>query len=366
MTLLHWILYISMALLAYCYLFYPLIVLTLARLLPKPVKKGDDTPMVTVLIPAHNEAKIIRRKIENTLALNYPAGRMETLLISDGSSDGTEKIAASCAGPGVTVIAHPERQGKLKALLSALPQAKGDVFVFSDASGMLRTDALREMISNFSDPAVGCVCGYYRSPALAQRGEDGELAYWDYEFAIKQAESRFSTLLGATGAMYAVRRSAFVPPDPGTINDDFVIPALVTLNGFRTVLEDRAVVDDCDPRMGDFKRRVRVAAGNWQQLFYLPGLLSPRRPIVCWQFVSHKLLRMASPLLVIAALAAMIAVSPWPALALLGIMALAAVPWGRGALGAVSAAVRKFIAVNAAGLCGMARFFAGSKALKWD
>jgi cellulose synthase/poly-beta-1,6-N-acetylglucosamine synthase-like glycosyltransferase len=321
---------------------------------------------VTVLIPAHNEAKIIGRKIENTLALDYPADRMEALLISDGSSDGTDKIAASYAGAGITAIAFPERRGKLKALLEALPRASGDVLVFSDASGMLRPDALREMVSNFADPRVGCVCGYYRSPALAKRGEEGELAYWDYEFAIKRAESRFSTLLGATGAMYAVRRKAFIPPDPDTINDDFVIPALVTLNGLRTVLEERSIVDDCDPRMGDFKRRVRVAAGNWQQTFSLRRLLSPLRPLVCWQFVSHKLLRMVSPLLMIAALASMTAVLPRLAAALATIMALAAIPWGRGESRAVHAAVKKFIEANAAGLCGMGLFFVRPKALKWD
>lgn len=366
MTFLHWVLMISAGLIIYCYFIYPCVVFLLARLFPRPVRKGDETPMVTVLIPAHNEAMIIRRKIENTLALDYPPGRMEALLISDGSDDGTEKIAASRAGPGVTVIAFPERRGKLKALLAALPRARGDIFVFSDASGMLRPDALREMVSNFADPRVGCVCGYYRSPALARRGEEGELVYWDYEFAIKRAESRFSTLLGATGAMYAVRRAAFTPPDPDTINDDFVIPALVTLNGFRTVLEERAVVDDCDPRMGDFKRRVRVAAGNWQQAFSLPGLLSLRKPLVCWQFVSHKLLRMASPLLMIVALASMVAVSPRLAAALAALMALAIVPWRRGGLSAVRAAGRKFIEANAAGLCGMALFFIRPGALKWN
>jgi cellulose synthase/poly-beta-1,6-N-acetylglucosamine synthase-like glycosyltransferase len=322
--------------------------------------------MVTVLIPAHNEAKIIRRKIENTLALDYPEGRMEVLLISDGSDDGTDEIAASFSGPGVTAIAYPERRGKLKALLAALPRARGDILVFSDASGMLRPAALREMVSNFADPRVGCVCGYYRSPALAKRGEGGELAYWDYEFAIKRAESRFSTLLGATGAMYAVRRGAFVTPDSDIINDDFVIPALVTLNGYRTVLEECAIVDDCDPRMGDFKRRVRVAGGNWQQTFSFPGLLSPRNPVVCWQFVSHKFLRMVSPLLIIGVLASVAVILPWLAVLLMIFMVLMVVPWGKGASGGIGAAGKKFIEANLAGLCGMALFFIRPSALKWN
>jgi len=361
-----WVLMISAGLIIYCYFIYPLIVLLLARLFPRPVRKADETPMATILIPAHNEAEIIRRKIENTLALDYPPGRMEVLLISDGSDDGTEGIAARCAGPGMTVIAFPERRGKLRALLDALPRAKGDILVFSDASGMLRPNALREMASNFSDPRVGCVCGYYKSAALEQKRAAGELIYWDYEFAIKRAESRFSTLLGATGAMYAVRREVFVPPDPDTINDDFVIPALVTLRGFRTVLEEDAVVDDCDPQMGNFKSRVRVAAGNWQQLFFLGGLISPRRPLVCWQFVSHKLLRMVAPLLMLMALVSMLAVAPGPAVGLILLMSLPAIPWRRGSGGAVRAALGKFIEGNAASLCGMAIFFLRPRTLKWS
>lgn len=366
MTLSCGILYISIALMVYCYAIYPCIVLLLAHLFPHPVRKADETPVVTILVPAHNEATIIQKKIENTLALEYAPGRMEVLLISDGSDDGTERIAARYAGPGVDVVAFPERRGKLRALLDALPRARGDILVFSDASGMLRPNALRAMVSNFADPQVGCVCGYYRSTALERRKAAGELIYWDYEFAIKRAESRLSTLLGATGAMYAVRREVFVPPDPDTINDDFVIPALVTLSGFRTVLEERAVVDDCDPHMGNFKSRVRVAAGNWQQLFSLRGLLSPRNPLVCWQFVSHKLLRMVTPLLMIAALVSMIVVAPGPAVALILLVSLAAIPWRRGSGGVVRAAAGKFIEGNAAGFCGMVVFFLRPGTLKWS
>ncbi len=361
-----WVLMISACLIIYCYLIYPVAVLLLARVFPRPVRKGGEEPLVTILIPAHNEAKIIQKKIENTLALGYPTGRMEILLISDGSDDGTERIAGRYAGSGVTVIAFPERRGKLRALLEALPRARGDILVFSDASGMLQTDALRKMVSNFGDPRVGCVCGYYRSTALKEGNAAGELIYWDYEFAIKRAESRLSTLLGATGAMYAVRRDVFVPPDPNMINDDFVIPALVTLRGFRTVLEEGAVVDDLDPRMGDFKSRARVAAGNWQQLLFLGGLLSPRNPLICWQFVSHKLLRMLAPLLILAALVSMVVLLPALAVALILLVPLAAIPWKRGPAAAVRAMMGKFIEGNAAGLYGMAIFFLRPGALKWN
>lgn len=361
-----WIFLVSAALIIYCYFLFPVLIIILAKLFPRPVSKGPITPRVAVIIPAYNEEGIIRRKIENTLALDYPGDRMEVIVVSDGSNDGTARIAGEYADRGVTLIAYPERRGKVPALLDALPQVRCEVLVFSDASGMLRPDALREMIWNFADPRVGCVCGYYRSPGLVEEKKHGELLYWDYEFAIKQAESRWGTILGATGAMYAVRQELFTPPRPDTINDDFVIPALVVLRGFRTVLEGRAIVDDLDPRMGNFNSRVRVAAGNWQQLFYLRGLLSPARPGVCWQFVSHKVIRMLVPVLFVICAVSLLFLFPAAVAAFLLLALLAALPWKGERWGKLSAAARKFIEGNAASLYGMVLFIFCRRRLKWN
>jgi cellulose synthase/poly-beta-1,6-N-acetylglucosamine synthase-like glycosyltransferase len=361
-----WTFWISLGLIGYCYFLYPLLVLLLARLFPRPVTKGAAAPRVTVVVPAYNEEEIIRRKIENTLGLDYPREKLDIVVISDGSTDGTVRIASEYATRGVAVIDFPERRGKVRALLDAEPRIHCDVIVFSDASGMLRPDSLREMIANFADPDVGCVCGYYRSPGLEEGGGHGELLYWDYEFSIKKAQSRRGTLLGATGAMYAVRRGLFVPPRPDTINDDFVIPSLVVLRGYRSVLEEKAVVDDYDPHMGNFKSRVRVSAGNWQQLFYLKGLLSPARPGLAWQFLSHKVIRMVIPILLILILVAALVLWPPVTAALLGLMALAAIPRrGPGSVRMLSQAVRKFTAGNAASLYGMAIFFTRRGSLSW-
>lgn len=361
-----WVFTISAALIAYGYIIYPLLALLLARLFPRPVCKGEITPSATVLIPALNEERVIAAKIENTLSLDYPRDRVGILVISDGSTDRTVEIARRYEGRGVTVVEFPERRGKLRALLDAVPRARGDLLVFSDASGMLRPDALREMASNFADPAVGGVCGYYRSPGLRREGRLGELVYWDYEFAIKRAQSRWATLLGATGAMYALRRELFVPPPPDTINDDFVIPALMVSRGRRMVLEAGAVVDDIDPHMGNYRSRVRVAVGNWQQLFVCRGLLSLRRPRVCWQFVSHKVIRLVMPILLCAMCASMLALAPAWGIAALAAAALCALPWKTGPGRTISSAARKFISGNAAALCGAAVYFTRRGRPSWN
>ena len=349
----------------YCSMLYPLVVILLARLFPHPVRKGTAAPFVSFLIPAYNEEGIIGKKIENTLALDYPRDRMEIIVISDGSHDRTEEIARRYGDRGVMVKAFRERQGKMRALLDALPESKGEILLFSDASGMLPPDAVRELTANFADERVGCVCGYYRSPALAGREARGELLYWDYEFALKRAQSRLCTLLGATGAMYAVRRECFVPPRPDTINDDFVIPALVALGGRRVVLEERAVVDDLDPTMGNFRSRVRVAAGNWQQLFYLPQLLSPLKPLIAWQYVSHKLLRMVAPILLILIVICSLVSVRWAMVPILIMAALSSLPLRSGRAGTVCAAARKLFAGCAAACGGMVLFFSGRGSRAW-
>ncbi|HOE28103.1 MAG: glycosyltransferase family 2 protein [Candidatus Aureabacteria bacterium] len=365
MTVAAWTVLVSASLLAYAYLVYPLLVLLLARLFPRPVRAGDAAPSATVIVPALNEERVIEEKIENTLALDYPPGKVQLLVVSDGSTDRTAELARRYAGRGVEVVEFPERRGKLAALLDALPRARGEILVFSDASGMLRPGALRAMAANFADPEVGGVCGWYRSPGLERSGGAGELLYWDYEFAIKRAQSRWATLLGATGAMYALRRSLFVAPPPDTINDDFVIPALMVARGHRMVLEEDAVVDDLDPRMGDFRSRVRVTAGNWQQLFYCRKLLSLRRPRVCWQFLSHKILRLASPFLLLALCLSALVRAPAAAAAVFLAAAALALIRGTGPGGKLSSAARKFLAGNAAALCGTAVYFTRGGRLSW-
>lgn len=359
------ILWVSLGLILYCYGVYPLLVIVLARWFPDPVRRGESTPPVSILIPAYNEEKVIAGKIQNTLSLDYPASLREIVVVSDGSSDATEEIARRYEGRGVKLLAHGQRRGKMRALLDAVAAAHGDILVFSDASGMLRPDALREMAANFADSRVGCVCGYYRSPGLARSGRRGESIYWEYEFAIKRAQSRLGTLLGATGALYAVRRELFTAPPPDTINDDFVIPALVVCRGYRAVLEERAVVDDLDPCMGDFRSRVRVAAGNWQQLLYARGLLSPRRPLLLWQCVSHKLIRMLVPLLLLAAIACAVPRAPWVTIPVALVLLAALIPCNKGRCGIACSAARKFIEGSAAGLCGMLLFFSGRAGRAW-
>lgn len=354
-----------LGLLVYCYGIYPVMVITLARLFPRPVEKAPVTPSVTLFIPAYNEEEILDRKIENTLSLDYPPERLQIVIVSDGSTDRTVEIAAGFANRGVECVDFRERRGKVPALLGALDHARGEILVFSDASGMLERNALREMIANFADERVGAVCGYYRSPALSAGRERGELFYWGYEFSIKRAESRWRSLLGATGAMYAVRRETFVPPPIDTINDDFVIPALVVAGGHRAVLEEKAVVEDQDPSMGNFRSRVRVAAGNWQQLVYCRGLLSLKNSAVAWEFLSHKCLRMIAPVLLFSCAVTFAWRFSLAAVILCGILLIAALPWRKGRLRLFSSVMGKFIAGNIAALYGMVLFCFRKEGLRW-
>ncbi|MDP8246958.1 MAG: glycosyltransferase family 2 protein [Candidatus Tritonobacter lacicola] len=296
MNILDYIFIFSLLLLGYTFFGYPLLLTVLSRLFPRPVRRGGSLPRVTVIIPAYNEAEIIGRKLRNTLALDYPRDRLEIVVASDGSADGTVLKARRFEGAGVRVVAFGKRRGKIALFNDVLPSAKGEVILFTDASGMIEPQALRRMVENFDDPDVGGVCGIYmfgfddRTP----RGR-GERSYWNYEFRVKEAASRLGTILGATGALYAIRKELYVSLSPGLINDDFLIPAAVAARGFRVVLDKRAVVVDSDADFGSFARRVRVAAGNWQQIFAMRRLFSPRYSLVFWQFLSHKVFRALLP-----------------------------------------------------------------------
>ena len=296
MIILDYIFIFSLLLMVYTFFGYPLLLAVLSRLFPRPVRRGGSLPRVTVIIPAYNEAEIIGRKLQNTLALDYPRDRLEIVVASDGSADGTVLKARRFERDGVRVVAFGKRRGKIALFNDVLPTAKGEVILFTDASGMIEPSALRRMVENFDDPDVGGVCGIYRFgfDDRTPRGR-GERSYWNYEFRVKEAASRLGTILGATGALYAIRKELYVSLSPGLINDDFLIPAAVAARGFRVVLDKRAVVVDSDADFGSFARRARVAAGNWQQILAMKRLLLPRYGLVCWQFLSHKVLRALLP-----------------------------------------------------------------------
>ncbi len=290
----------------YSYLGYPLVLLALGLVIHKTVRKQPIEPFVSLLIPAYNEASVIRRKIENSRALDYPRDRIEIVVASDGSTDETARVAQSLAGgPDLRVLAFPQNRGKVAALNSAIPELRGEIVVFSDASAILAPDSLRRLVENFADPSVGAASGLYKVVKADQVDiGSSEDFYWKYETFLKVKESQLASTLGGHGHLHAIRKELYPYPPAETINDDYVIPLSVLAKGYRAVYEPTAIVYEEAHEMTGFGRRVRIMAGNIQQLREIKTLLNPPRPLPLFFFLSHKLSRLLVPFAMLAALIA--------------------------------------------------------------
>jgi hypothetical protein len=300
------VLWTSVGLVAYVYVGYPLLLFLISRVWARPVRQAPITPRVTMIIAAYNEERAIAAKIDNTLALDYPPDRLEILVASDGSTDATDRIVAERYAGRATLLALP-RAGKTAAQNRAAEVATGEILVFSDATTMYDRGAVRAMVANYADPTVGSVGGDVRylreGEAVAGKGRQ---LYWSYEAAIRRWESRIYSVIGATGCIYSLRRALYTPLDPAAISD-FVQPAKALLRGFRSVVEDDAVCHEVaeSTELGDeLSRRARVVLRGLRGVGYMPEMLNPfRHPWLCFQLVSHRLVRWAVPFFLLAALA---------------------------------------------------------------
>jgi cellulose synthase/poly-beta-1,6-N-acetylglucosamine synthase-like glycosyltransferase len=294
----------AVGLIAYVYVGYPLLLFAISRIWSRPVKRAPITPTVTMIIAAYNEEAVIAKKLDNSLALDYPPDKLEIMVASDGSTDGTNRIVRGY-GDRVTLLDLP-REGKTSGQNKAAAAARGEILVFSDASTIYEPGAIRAMVANYADPTVGSVGGdvQYVREGEAVAGKGRQL-YWNYEASIRRWESRIHTVMGATGCIYSLRKSLYVPLDPAAISD-FVQPAKATLRGFRSVVEDDAVCYEVaeSKQLGDeLNRRARVVLRGLRGIGYMPEGLNPlRHPAICFQLVSHRLLRWGMPILMIAAL----------------------------------------------------------------
>lgn len=292
----------SAALLAYGYVGYPALIYLLARIGWHPTIRQDFCPRVSLLVPAYNEAHAIRAKIDNCLGLDYPRDKLEVLMASDGSSDGTADFIDEAAKAGlIRGVVYSRNRGKAAVLNDLVALACGEILVFSDATTMLQPESVRTLVSNFADPRVGAVSGIYH---VVSSGGDGrgkaEALYWRYETFIRQAESSLGRMLGAHGSLYAIRRELFEPLEAGTRNEDFIIPITILLKGYQSIYETRAVAWEAAEEMTGFPRRVSLASGNYQQM----ALLLKRRgwfrnPFLLFQLMSHKAARLLSPFLIL-------------------------------------------------------------------
>jgi len=303
-----------LALLAYTYIGYPIVLTVLARFLGRRVEKGGITPSVSVLLAAYNEEAVIQSKIENLLSLNYPSEFLEILIGSDGSDDQTAEIARAYNDPRIRVLDFKERRGKTSVLNRLAPLAKGKILIFTDASERFDTQAVRRLVENFADPKVGAVSGQLMMTDSEANGSSrGVSTYWKYEKKLRELESRLHSMLGATGAIYAMRRELYEPPPNNTILDDVAIPLGAVQRGYRVVFEAEALAYEraTDKGSDEFKRKVRTLTGNYQEYFHLEKFLSPNTIHVFFQVFSHKILRLLAPLAMIAMMtASFLATSP--------------------------------------------------------
>lgn len=291
--------WISLALLAYVYVGYALLMCARATLRPRAVRSRAIEPHVSIVVCAYNEASRINRRIENLLALDYPADKLEILVGSDGSTDDTVALAQRHA-PSVRVYAFRQRRGKPAVINALVKEARGSIIVFADARQRFAPDALRALIANFADPAVGGVGGELilvdRSHGPTRRNTG---FYWRYEKFIRMMESRARSTVGATGAIYAIRRDLFSSIPENTVLDDVVIPARIARKGFRVVFESQALAFDLASTTAreEFTRKARTIAGTFQLFALEPWLWNPLRNPIWFETLSHKALRLLIPAL---------------------------------------------------------------------
>ena len=305
------VLWVSIAAVVYAYVAYPALIWICARVFGEPRVAPDEwaeseLPTVSLLIAAYNEQDVIGPRIENALQLDYPASRFEVVIASDGCVDDTNDIVRTYEGDGrVRLLAYPVRRGKAAVLNDALGAMTSDVVVLSDANTTTDRGALGKLVRWFRDPDIGVVCGrlILTDPVT---GNNVDSLYWQYETFLKTCESRLGALLGANGAIYALRRELFENIPPNTLIDDFVIPLRIRLRSGRRIQYDRDAVafeETPDEMDAEFNRRARIATGGFQSLSHLWRLLNPRFGWIAFAFFSHKIARWLCPFFLIAAFA---------------------------------------------------------------
>jgi cellulose synthase/poly-beta-1,6-N-acetylglucosamine synthase-like glycosyltransferase len=288
----------SLAALFYVYAGYPLLVYAVSRLFPKNVNRARIEPRVTILITAYNEEKDIRRKLENTLKIDYPKEKLEILVASDGSTDRTDEIVREFEHQNIKLFRQEGRAGKTFTQNKAVERAAGEIVLFSDATTDYKPDVLQKILPNFADESVGCVAGklIYVDDSKSTVGK-GAKSYWNYETFLKESESRACSLIGASGCLYAVRKSAYQPMYPEACSD-FLICTVVFRQGLRSVYEAEAVCTEETNRQAskEMQMRVRVILQTFTDLWRNRDMLNPfKSGFYALQLVSHKLLRYAVP-----------------------------------------------------------------------
>src|SRR5947208_302476 len=370
--------WLSVAALVYTYAGYPLLLFLVSTLRPLTVLRGDYQPRLSFIITAYNEERDLATKLDNTLALDYPRELIEVIVASDCSTDRTDDIVRKYSGQGVRLIRQRERLGKTAAQNAAVAQARGEIILFSDATSLYQPNTVRALMPNFADPTVGCVAGrlIYVDPTDSRVGR-GARSYWSYETFLKRHESRACSLIGASGCLYAVRRSAYVPLYHEACSD-FIICTKMVEQGLRAVYERDAVCTEETNRRSDneLKMRVRVIAQTFTDLWRHRAMLNPfRSGFFAVQLLSHKVMRYLVPVFLLALLgASAILASDFLFYRILLACQLAgyacgAIAWLLDRLGKRSrllALPQYFLLANVASLIAIFKFLRGERYARWE
>jgi poly-beta-1,6-N-acetyl-D-glucosamine synthase len=369
-----WVFWLSASLVGYSYLGYPVWLWLRSRWSPRPVRRSSGSPEVSAIMVVRNEEAVIARKVENLLMLEYPHGKLEVIVVSDGSDDRTVEILCEFEkrDPRVQVVVKTESQGKAAGLNDAMAVARGELLLFTDARQPIEPQALRLLVENFGDPEVGAASGELMlgDPASGESGK-GMGVYWRIEKKVRELESICGSVAGATGAIYCARRELLDPLPAGTILDDVLLPMLVVKKGSRVIFDSRARAWD-SPDLGgerEFSRKVRTLSGNYQLLQLAPWLLTAKNPIR-FEFISHKLLRLAVPFALVALLiASLFLAHPFYRAALLaqilfyGLSLAAIAHLNVGPLARVADPAGTFVVLNSAAMVAFVNFVTGRKAV---
>jgi cellulose synthase/poly-beta-1,6-N-acetylglucosamine synthase-like glycosyltransferase len=378
MTFLEITFWILASLVLYVYAGYPLLLWALRAVLGvRPVACGTSEPAVTLIISAFNEVDVIRLKLQNSLALEYPADKLEIVVVSDASDDGTDEAVQRCDDARVRLLRMPERGGKTVGLNAAAQMARGEILIFSDANAMYCADAVRSLVRNFDDPEVGAAVGESSYIDSANSAEKSESAYWRYETAIKRLETQLGSVVGGDGAIYAVRKECYRPMAADALSD-FVNPLQVVEQGRRCVYEPDALsVEEAAGSFDrEFRRKVRIVNRAWRAMMSMKSMLNPfRYGLFAWALVSHKVLRWLVPMFLVVMVAinlALLGQHPVYTVTLIGQLLF----YGLGAVGALARRQSNlslplyipfyFCLVNIASLRGIIESYRGKTYATWS
>ena len=336
---------------------YPLLLNVLAKQRAKPVKRAPSEPTVSIIVCVYNGEQFLRQKIQSLAELDYPRSKVEVIIVSDGSDDGTERIAREFAASGVTLIRIP-RAGKPSAINAGVAAATGEILLFTDVRQPVARDALRLLVENFADPSVGVASGelvIWKGPT---REEADVGLYWKYEVWIRLRLSEIDSIFGATGALYAMRRELAVPVPAGSLLDDMYLPLSAFFRGYRLIVDARARMFDYPTGLkSEFRRKVRTLAGNYQILRAYPQLLGPGNRM-WFHFWSYKFARLALPFALLGLLVCSFGLpGPWAAITLAAQALFYGAAWcdswipDATVLKRISSPARTFVTLMLAALC---------------